>query len=355
MPINFMGMGPLSLTATPSRASTTGYTSFATRPRRPPSPLPSWQSLLGFGPAVQGIAGLASGALNTLGALPGVNTLLSRPAAPAPPTGGQGFLATLRNLWGRAAPAAQMAGGAALQALGPALGPAASVGGALLGGQGAQGWGGQGWGGRGIEVAPATPPAAAPAPQAATAAPAGPSPDEQAARQRLLDWLAKAGAEAEAARGEARGFRQMAFSDLGRLVNEPAVSPEARRAMIADMLRTAGRREQMVNEQTREDLMRAGLASGGRGVELARRTRAQLGPGVAQAVGQGTLQSLLANAQARRQGLMARAGYAGGFPVVQRDYTPEIRTAAESLETLRKRAQQQVELNLIRATMGGIV
>jgi len=174
------------------------------------------------------------------------------------------------------------------------------------------------------------------------------------ARQRFLRSVGAAQAEGSRQAAEGRQLRGQAFGDLDRLIREPAVSRQALRNIQGQAIRGHRTREDTVNRQTREDLGRAGLLTSGRGVELARRTRAEMGPGLAQAVSQSQTQAELANAQARRSGLSARAGFAGSLPVVGEDMAGITGLLGEQANVLAGREQQEREFNAIQGMLDEI-
>jgi hypothetical protein len=140
--------------------------------------------------------------------------------------------------------------------------------------------------------------------------------------------------------------------------NTPAISPETLRNMQGNILRHAGQSAAMTQRDLRENLARRGLGSGARGVEYARRSRAEAGPSTAAAFTNAAIQAALSNAQARRQSMSGLAGLYGMDPY-RRDFTSEMQMFSERDLAERGRAREGQDWEAItsspfwRALMAG--
>lgn len=149
----------------------------------------------------------------------------------------------------------------------------------------------------------------------------------------LKELLRRQSASADQAFGQSQAQRGGAFADLSRLVDEPAYPVAALVQQQGNALRFAGARAAAINQATREAMNRAGIGGTGRGVEMARRTRAEMGPEVAGTLASLAARATLANAAGRREGLARRAEAQSGWArdPLQRDYGGELQTIADKL------------------------
>ena len=161
------------------------------------------------------------------------------------------------------------------------------------------------------------------------------------------DYFGMANDEANRAVEEGRSNQQMARNIMQQQANTPGISDQTVRDMQGNILRHAGRSAAMGQRDLREGLARQGLGSGARGVEYARRSRAEAGPSVAASFTNTAIQAALANAQARRQSMGGLANLYMADPY-RRDYTSELQMLSERDRYSQDLAQKQRDMEMLR-------